>query len=214
MMRHRAAAFAAALTLLLMPPGTNAAESPHLDELTDLSVGSFSTIEQARRDGRYGVAEAEIVRIWAERTDGRWLYQEQALLGESAAVLDPAMKEKPYFARVIRSIEVAPGVVERTVHRLKDPSKARGAWRGPSPLADLTPDDLLASECKITVERVAEKMWRSTSEKCPNAYKGASYAISLGVIVDGRYANWDRGFAADGAVVWGPTGGGYVFVRK
>jgi hypothetical protein len=191
-----------------------AAEPSYLDELTALSVGSFTTLEQARRDARYGVAEAEVRRIWPKRTDGHWLYQEQALLGESAAAIDPAMKEKPYFARVIRSIEIAPGVVERSVHKLKDPARARGGWRAGAPLDGLSPDDLAPSECRITFERVAECMWRSSSEKCPNAYKGAAYARSLGVVTEGRYANWDRGFAADGALVWGPASGGYVFVRK
>ena len=105
------------------------APESHLPELTAITVGSFSTIEQARRDARYGVAESEIVRIWPERTDGVWLYQEQALLGDSAATRDDAMKDKPYFLRVIHSVETAPGVVTRTVHRLEDPSKALGAWR-------------------------------------------------------------------------------------
>jgi hypothetical protein len=192
----------------------HAQEPGHLDELTEISVGSFSTLDQARRDDRYGVAEAEIRRIWPNRKDGHWLYQEQTLLGESAAAIDPGMKERPYFARVIHSVEIAPGVVERSVHRLKDPAKARGGWRKDAPLGALSPADLEPSDCKITVERVAEDMWRSSSGKCPNAYKGASYAVSLGVAIEGRYANWDRGFSADGALVWGPADGGYIFTRK
>lgn len=191
-----------------------AAAPSYLDELIGISVGSFSTIEQATRDSRYGVAESEIVRIWPERTDGQWLYQEQAFLGESAAKTDPSMKGKPYFARVIRSVEISPGVVDRSVYRLKSPQKAQGAWKSKAPLAGLSPDDLLSSECAIRVERVAEKMWRAQSQACPNAYKGATHALSLGIILDGRYANWDRGFDADGAQVWGPDGGGYIFIRK
>ncbi len=194
----------------------NAAEAPKVDylaELTAMTVGSFSTIEHAKRDARYGVAEAEIVRIWPARTDGVWLYQEQALLGESAAKFDRSLKAKPYFLRVIHSVETAPGVVTRTVHRLKNPAAALGAWKTKTPLAGLLPDDLEASECTISVERVAEKFWRSTSARCPNAYKGAAYAVSMGVTVDGQYANWDRGFAADGTHVWGPASGGYIFKR-
>lgn len=205
-----AAAFAAMIGLT----AASAAETFYLDELISISVGSFTTRTQAERDPRYGVAEAEIVRVWPERTDGRWLYQEQAFLGESARKIDPAMKDKPYFARVIRSVEVSPGVVERSVYKLKAPKKAQGAWKTEAPLAGLSPDDLLPSECGIRVERVAEKMWRAQSEDCPNAYKGATRAVSLGIILDGRYANWDRGFDADGAQVWGPDSGGYIFVKK
>jgi hypothetical protein len=192
-----------------------ASEAPsYLDELTELTVGSFTTVEQSARDPLYGVAEAEIVRIWPKRTDGVWLYQEQALLGDRPDALDSGAKERPYFARVIHSVEAAPGIVTRTVHRIKDAAKVQGAWKKAEPLASLSPDDLLPSECTINVERVAEKFWRSTSAKCPNAYKGAAYAVSLGVTVEGRYANWDRGFANDGKQVWGPSGGGYIFVRK
>jgi hypothetical protein len=200
--------------ILLLAASAATAEPSRLDELTALSVGSFTSVEQSSRDPSYAVAEAEIVRIWPGRTDGVWLYQEQSLLGERPDAVDPAQKEKPYFARVIHSVEEAPGVVRRTVHRLKDPQRAKGGWRSKTPLAELRPEDLLASECEIVVTRVAEKMWRSESGKCPNAYKGAAYAISLGVTVEGRYANWDRGFAADGTLMWGPASGGYIFVRK
>jgi hypothetical protein len=200
--------------LALFAAAASASPSTHLEELTAISVGAFTTIEQAARDPRYGVAEAEIVRIWPERTDGVWLYQEQAFLGESATDIDPAMKSRPYFARVIRSVETAPGVVERSVYRLKSQEAAQGAWKAAAPLADLSPDDLFPSECRIRVERIAEKMWRAQSEDCPNAYRGATRAVSLGIILDGRYANWDRGFDAAGAQVWGPDSGGYVFVNK
>ena len=204
-----AAAFAIEAHAFAAEPG-----AAYLEELSALSVGSFTTRAQAERDSRYGVAEAEIVRIWSERDDGVWLYQEQALLGETAAAVDPAMKDAPYFARVVHSVEIAPGVVRRTVHRLKDPAAAKGAWRAAAPLSGLSPDDLLPSECAIVATRVAEKFWRSESEKCPNAYKGAAYAQSLGVVVEGAYANWDRGFTADGSLVWGPASGGYIFIRK
>lgn len=185
-----------------------------LDELTALSVGSFTTIGQAQRDERYGVAEAEIVRIWPERSDGVWTYQEQAFLGDGPKSLDQPMKNKPYFMRVIHSVETAPGVVRRTVHKLKDPRNAIGAWRGEAPLASMSPEDLEPGECTITATRIAEKMWESKSGDCPNAYKGATYALSLGVILEGRYANWDRGFDRNGAHVWGPPDGGYIFERK
>ena len=30
----------------------------------------------------------------------------------------------------------------------------------------------------------------------------------------GYYVNWDRGFDAEGAHVWGPADGGYIFEKK
>ena len=183
-------------------------------ELTALSIGSFSTLEHAKRDSRYGVAEAEIVRIWPERKDGVWFYQEQALLGYDVAELDATMKDRPYFSRVIHSREIEPGIVKRTIHKVKNADEARGAWRNQEPLKTFAPSDLEASECSITVMRIAENFWRSESEKCPNAYKGATYALSFGVTTTDQYANWDRGFKEDGTHVWGPATGGYIFNRK
>lgn len=209
--------YAVALAALLFIGASAQAETAgpsYLDELAALSVGSFTTADQSARDERYGVAESEIVRIWADRTDGVWLYQEQAFLGDRPDTVDPAAKERPYFARVIRNVETAPGVVRRTVHKLRNADAARGVWRTPAPLAGLSPDDLEPSECTIMAHRIAEGFWRSESEKCPNAYKGADYALSLSIVTDGAYANWDRGLRADGGHVWGPEGGGYIFIRK
>jgi len=183
------------------------------EELTQLTVGSFSTLQHAIENSGYGVAEAEIVQIWQDRDDGVWFYQEQAFLGESAETIDPAKKDAPYFARVINSTEIETGVVRRTVHKLKNPESARGGWRNPALFDGISVDDLAPSECAITVTRIAKNFWRSESEKCPNAYKGAAYALSLGIVTDDGYANWDRGFSSKGDVVWGPTMGGYVFRR-
>lgn len=183
-------------------------------ELLALSVGSFTSLEQSERDNRYGVVESEIVQIWPDRDDGYWLYQEQAFLGQTPADVDVSVKDKPYFARVVHSVEIEPGVIQRTPHKIKDADAARGAWRNETPLSGLSPDDLEPSECAITVTRIAENYWTSQSERCPNAYKGASHALSLGVTHEGGYANWDRGFTDEGEHVWGPASGGYIFKAK
>lgn len=192
----------------------DAKDAGYHDELTALTLGSFTTSAQSARDDRYGVAEAEIVRIWPDRTDGVWLYQEQAYMGDTPDDIDQSMKARPYFARVTHSVEVTPGVVQRSVHKLKNPAAAAGGWQADEPLSDLGPADLEDSECAITVTRIAENYWRSESEQCPNAHRGAAYALSLGITTDGAYANWDRGFTEEGEHVWGPSSGGYIFKRK
>lgn len=189
-------------------------DSDYHDELLALSLGSFTSLEQAGRDDRYGVVEAEVVRIWPDRDDGHWLYQEQAFLGQTPDDIDVTAKDRPYLVRVTHSVEVEPGVVRRTPHRLKNQEAVFGAWRAEEPLSGLSPDDLEPVECSLTVTRIAENYWTSRSETCPNAHRGAAYAISLGVTHKGGYANWDRGFAEDGAHVWGPASGGYIFKIK
>lgn len=183
-------------------------------ELLALSLGSFTSIEQSARDNRYAVVESEIVRIWPDREDGYWFYQEQALLGQTPDNVDRSIKDKPYLVRVIHSVEVEPGVFRRTPHKLKNPAATLGAWRTEAPLSNVSLDDLVPVACSLTLKRVAENYWISQSEPCPNAYKGASYALSLGVKHEGGYANWDRGFTEAGEHVWGPATGGYIFKAK
>lgn len=183
-------------------------------ELLALSLGSFTSFEQSARDDRYGVVESEIVRIWPDREDGYWFYQEQAFLGQTPDDIDMAAKNKPYLVRVTHSAEIEPGVVQRTPHKVKKPDAVLGAWRNETPLSGLSPDDLEPVECSLIVTRIAENYWTSKSERCPNAHRGASYALSLGVTHEGGYANWDRGFTDEGEHVWGPSSGGYIFKAK
>ena len=49
-------------------------------ELAALQAGSFTTAAQATMSPSYAEVEAEIVRIWPDRDDGVWMYQEQAIL--------------------------------------------------------------------------------------------------------------------------------------
>lgn len=208
----RAAILAALLAAALC---STSARAQFHEELTALTKGSFTTLEHARTTDGYGVAEAEIIEIWRDDDPSQaWFYQEQAFLGISADKIDPAQKDKPYFARVIRSVETAPGVVSRSVHKIKAPERVRGAWRDGAAFAALSPDDLERSECALTVTRIAKNFWRAESEKCPNDYKGAAYARSFSIVTDGAFANWDRGFDENDALVWGPATGGYVFQRK
>lgn len=192
------------LTVLL---AAAASADPALAEYAALAPGSYTTAAQAARDPRYDTVEAEVVRIWPDRTDGVWVYQEQAIINREG--LTPAQaKAQPYFQRVGHIHRGADGRLRRDNYSLKAPKAFVG--RG----AALTPADLGPAGCHNILERVAAGFWTARTETCANGYTGAVEMRSLSVQTADTYANWDRGFAADGTRVWGPADGGYIFVKK
>lgn len=179
------------------------------EEYAALMVGSFSSARQAASDPRYDVVEAHIVRIWPDRTDGVWLYQEQALLGRAGAV-DASARRRPYFQRIVHLQEVGPGLVRTTTYPIVAPERLVGAWRSPE---RIEPDALGASGCTGLASRIGEGFWRGENADCPNSYRGAVRVTSQSLRTADAYANWDRGWNAAGEQVWGPSSGGYVFDR-
>jgi hypothetical protein len=187
-------------TLLLV------AADPALEEYARLTSGSYTSAAQAAADPRYDIVEAEIVRLWPERSDGVWVYQEQAIINRPGLTTAQA-KAAPYFQRV-GHIHRKDGRLIRDNYSLKDPKRFVG-----NPAA-ITPADLAEAGCHNLLDRVAPGYWIARTEGCRNGYKGAVEMRSVSVHTADAYANWDRGFAADGSRVWGPVDGGYVFRKK
>lgn len=50
-----------------------------LERLATAMIGSFTTAEQALADQDFRNITLHVSRIWSDRSDGRWLYLEQAL---------------------------------------------------------------------------------------------------------------------------------------
>jgi len=197
---------ALALAMAAGALGTGSGD-PALEEYARIAPGSYTTAAQAARDDRYDTVEAEVVRIWPERTDGVWLYQEQAIINRKD--LTPAQaKAQPYFQRVARVHREKDGRLRRDNHVITNAKAFTGKP------ATLRFEHLGPAGCHNLLERVAEGHWTARTENCANSYKGAAEMRSVSVQTADTYANWDRGFSADGKHVWGPTDGGYIFVKK
>jgi hypothetical protein len=181
---------------------------PLLAEYAADTVGLYSSAAQHRADAAYDEVEARVVRIWPERTDGVWLYQEQTIVNQPGLSPDDA-RAKPYFQRVARVVMASDATLRRDNYRLKAPAPHVGAAR----LAELTPDSLVPAGCHNIIQRIGTGTWYGMTENCANSYKGAASMVSQSVKTPGRFVNWDRGLAADGSHVWGPRAGGYVFDR-
>ena len=196
------------LTLALLAAATAAtATDPALDEYARIAPGIYSTEAQHRADSRYDIAEAHVTRIWPERTDGVWLYQEQAILNREGMTQEQA-RAAPYFQRVARIARTADGRLRRDNYVLTEPKAVAGRPEA------IIPAMLGPAGCHNILERVAAGYWTARTETCANGYKGAVEMRSLSVQTERVYANWDRGFDAKGERVWGPSDGGYIFEKR
>jgi len=179
-----------------------------VEALVEYMVGSFSSIEQAEKDSNYFNIELEMVQLWKDRTDGPWLYVEQAV-AES--------KDKPYRQRVYQLRKRSDGKIESLVYTIPDPLRFAGDYKKEFPLLRLTPDSLILKEgCEVVLYQADNGYFEgSTVDKnCSSDLRGASYATSEVMIDKDKMISWDRGFDENGKQVWGATDGGYIFKKK
>lgn len=191
---------------------TAASLDPRVGEFLRLAVGSFSSAQDVAERGLVGVVEVEFVRLWPDRTDGVWIYQESAFMGPTPDLVDPAAKDRPFFQRVHRVLPAGPALVRRTTYDLADRGAFVGAWRDPGAV----PRDALGAQiCAANVERYAEGHW-VTSYDCPNDYFGSNRVIGHEMYLDNTLVSWVRGFDLDGELVFGdgPEVGGVILRRK
>jgi CpeT/CpcT family (DUF1001) len=185
---------------------TAAQYGPELTELCDWMTGSFSSAAQAVSDPEgYFDIRLEMVRIWPLRTDGIWLYVEQA----AADSLD-----KPYRQRVYQVFETQPGTYASVVYLVPGEAlRFAGGFADPSLLADLRPAELeLRTGCGVFLVRSEGAFAGSTGVgTCPSSLRGAAYATSDITIAADVLTSWDRGYDFRGVQVWGATKGPYVF---
>lgn len=185
-------------------PAERLKQDGSLEELVSWMTGSFSSAEQAVADSAFFDIRLKMARIWESRDDAIWLYVEQA----AASALD-----QPYRQRVYRVSEDGPGTYRSAVFELPDPSAMVGAFRDPSRLDGLSPNDLIArSGCEIELRREGDAYAGSTpGSQCLSTLRGASYATSEVVVTAEGIQSWDRGWDDAGDQVWGAVKGAYEF---
>jgi uncharacterized protein (DUF1330 family) len=118
--------------------------------------------------------------------------------------------------RISRLRQEADGTISARRYALPEAPRFVGAWREPAKFASLQPADLAELQgCDAQIARAGASRFEASTQgaRCRNSYKGASYAISQSVLTADEMLNWDRGFDANGNLVWGPAAGGYRFRR-
>lgn len=180
---------------------------PELDQLTSLMEGAFSSEDQSKSDTSYFNISLVMTRIWDDRTDGNWLYVEQAV----ASKLD-----QPYRQRVYHLQHPSKDVFTSDIYTIKDALSFAGLQDDKQKRDKLTFDVIERKEgCTVTLVKHEDRYeGGTTADQCPSDLRGAKYATTKIVLKDGELISWDQGFDASGHQVWGATKGGYIFKKK
>lgn len=195
------------IACLLLFTSRGLAEPSTLEHLVVFLTGSFLSADQARGDQNFRAATLHITPIWTERSDGPWLYLEQALADAPA---------HPYRQLIYQLATRSDHALEARIFELSDPVAATGAWKDPALLAKLTPASLAPREgCTLVLHLQPGGTFKGGTEGtgCASSLRGASYRTIETVISNLQIVTWERGYNAAGTQVWGSIHGGYVFKR-
>jgi hypothetical protein len=179
----------------------------YLDRLVLWMTGSFSSQEQSQLDTAFLDIRLQLVQIWPDRTDGRWLYVEQA----SALTLD-----RPYRQRIYRLFRRSDTTFVSAVYEFQEPLRLAGAWRIPTSFDFLTPDSLTALPgCAIILHPRGDTAFvgSTVDRECSSDHRGAAYATTELRITELGMFTWDRGWDTAGVQAWGAEKGGYIFKK-
>ncbi len=192
---------------LLLFASRGLAEPSTLEHLAVFLTGSFSNSDQARGDQNFRPVTLHITPVWTDRSDGPWLYLEQALADAPA---------HPYRQLIYQLARRADDTLAVHVFELPDPIAATGAWKDPSLLSKLTPANLVPREgCTLVLRLQVGGMFKGGTEGtgCASNLRGASYSTVQTAISNLQIETWERGYNAAGTQVWGSIHGGHVFRR-
>ena len=178
-----------------------------LNQFVDLLHGTFSSEAQSKEDTTYFNISLVMVPIWKERTDGQWMYVEQAM----ATKLD-----KPYRQRVYRLRHPGENTFTSDIYTIKNALSYAGLQNDKTKLQKLSYDSLeLKDGCTVTLIKNNDVYAGGTDGKsCPSDLRGAKYATTKITMKKGELISWDQGFDSNDKQVWGATKGGYIFIKK
>ncbi len=195
--------FAFIITGAFRPVATN----PELEKFASHLTGKFSSKKQSEADTAYYHISLHMTRIWEERTDGIWLYVEQAMA---------ARADKPYRQRVYQLGQKDKNLFTSEIYTIKNAAAVVGLQSDTAKRSLLTFEQIeLKNGCTVWMEYDKGVFTGGTrGEDCFSDLRGARYATTKIKLKDTVLESWDQGFDASGKQVWGPTKGAYVFVKE
>ncbi len=184
----------------------NITKSNDINGLVKVMTGTFSTQSQAKADSNYFDITLNMYPIWTTKAE-KYLYVEQA----KSDNLD-----KPYRQGIYKLITDGNGGFESHIYTLENPELFVGKWATPA-FFDSYDETLIKEKegCAVYLIQHADGSFSGSTrlDHCKNTMDGASYATSIVKFRKDNVMNWDQGFDATGAQVWGTKTGGYRFVR-
>jgi len=181
-----------------------------LSVLTGWMTGTFDSTEQAAaRPDDYRPIRLVMLPIWEDRSDGPWLYVEQAVVGA---------EDRPYRQRVYRlAIDGLEGLRSDVYELPESPAGFVAAWAQPGVWKTCEPADLVPREgCSIYLRRRGDGAFvgETRGTGCKSRLGDAAYATSEVVVTSSVLSSWDRGFSSDNEQVWGAERGPYRFRKS
>jgi hypothetical protein len=179
-----------------------------LAKFQQFMAGKYNSQAQSLRDTSYFNISLVMVPIWKDRTDGKWLYVEQAL----ASKLD-----KPYRQRVYHLQHPSSYVYTSDIYTIKDAISFAGAQNDEAKMQKLRFDKIELKEgCTVTLNANTNNEYEggTNADHCPSDLRGAKYATTKITMKNGELISWDQGFDASGKQVWGAEKAGYIFVKQ
>lgn len=179
-----------------------------VDRLADWLSGSFENATQADADPTFARLSLNACRVWPDRTDGRWIYVEEAPEGD----LDRPTRQE---MRRIRIDDQATLVSEVFAFPAGSTPSA-GSWRRPENLDAVDPFLLLPNEgCTIHLTSTEDLFRGETRGRgCQAPGRDATYVTSDVVISATKISSWERGFTDLGVQVSGSQKGPFLFERR
>jgi hypothetical protein len=194
------------------PAASGAVMDAGVEKLAKQLEGAFASTKQSKTDLSYWDIRLHMVRVWADRTDGIWLYVEQA----RADMLD-----QPYRQRCYRVYRREDGQLVSAVYNMSPElgEKLANVWKGDVNAAfkGLSPSDLtLKAGCEMLLNEQADGTYKGGTDgkKCLSDHAGATYATSEATITPKGLRTWDRGYDDTDKQVWGAKKGPYIFDRQ
>lgn len=171
--------------------------------------GNYSTAAQAAADSTYFDVRLHIVPIWTDRTDGPWMYVEQAMADS---------QDVPYRQRIYRLITLPNNRAESVIYELPGaPLAWAGAWRNPERFNSLDPGIIAVRPgCSVILAYQGPQQITGATNgaDCGSALRGATYATTDVTVTATELNSWDRGYDATGEQKWGAVKGAYRFIKE
>ncbi len=182
---------------------------PCVNDLAASLTGTFSSAAQAEADpDNFFDIQLVMEPIWEFRSDGPWLYVEQA----AASNL-----HKPYRQRVYNLVDLGNGRFRSDVYTLPgNPLEYVHVWEKPAVINAIQPSNLTLREgCSITLvhKGPGEYVGSTEGKGCESNLGDAAYATSEVTLLPGTITSWDRGWTDNHTQAWGAEKGPYVFQK-
>lgn len=174
--------------------------NPELFKLANWMVGSFSSQNQAdsSSDVYHVDVRVHLAQVWKERTDGYWVYIEQAYADDL---------NRPYRKRIYHLFEEN-GVLKDLIYALPSGLNFTGQWANPEFFDVVTPEDLTEKiGCGLDFVFIEDKNWfftQTIGKGCTASIPGVTYLQTTATIAEDHFTSWDLGYNSADVIVLGP----------